>query len=135
MNNVSRAKKADSDEWCYGTLVQYKKNSKEVNSIEIIENGKIVELIDIIPGTICSQTGYTDKSRNLIFEKDIVMSKGGMTGLVVLNNGESYFRVLPNTQNTSELCEIPLSIWSNRGRKISGLEIIGNLIDNPELFG
>lgn len=115
-----------SDEWIYGYYV-YGSISTYIYST--LHNPKMVS---VDPKTVGSCTGLTDKNGKTIFENDIVsiIMREPWTGrlypklgIVKWKNG-GYFVVWINSTSDDDFCKF-----------LKGIEVVGNVHDNPELIG
>ena len=122
-----RAKRIDNDEWVYG-LPSYNKDG-EIAEIEEWDGGDIT-FYTVDPSTICQCTGLRDKNGRLIFENDIL--SGHID--VEFPEDETRKRVVwyengwctnePGCDDYEELDDFDSE----------NFEVIGNMIDNPELL-
>lgn len=116
-----RGKRVDNDAWVEGLLTimwgQY----------HIIQPNDENTAYPIILKTIGQYTGMTDKNGTKIFEGDIIDFSGR-------SDGEGYGVVRYDVDETE--CGIVYdSIYEGLGRRYysRGIEVIGNIFDNPEL--
>lgn len=122
-----RAKRIDTDEWIIGSLL--------VDKQQDIETGEQIEIIGIYPSeykdfakkvdpsTVCQCTGLKDKNGKLIWENDIVK----------INN--SKVNVLITFRDFEIICTIPSEkYYKHRLEYDTEYEVVGNMIDNPELL-
>ena len=129
-----RGKRIDNGEWIVGSLI--------VDKHQHIETGEQIEIIGIYPSeykdfskridpsTICQCTGLKDKNGKLIFENDIL--SGHID--VEFPEDETRKRVVwyengwctnePGCDDYEELDDFDSE----------NFEVIGNMIDNPELL-
>lgn len=121
-----RGKRKDSGEWVEGRLLAAdvivpsgQEFILEANCIYGCD--KPIIAYDVDKETVGQFTGLTDKNGNKIFEGDIVISPNGTMGYVEWQNGECAYLVnILDDLQTMDDCEY---------------EVIGNIYDNPELFG
>lgn len=132
-----RGKRETDGEWIFGSLV------KKINSAYIICE-KIVGCVvdyteyEVDPETVCQYTGLTDKNGRKIFEGDICGTKffGKDNGKGQNFSDYDIFKVvykygiylLENNQRQFSAQYIP-------DMSGDGIEVIGNIFDNPELIG
>lgn len=121
-----KAKFDDSDRWAKGQLV-------EVNDTYLIipnHASKILagwfstsNIIEVKKDTICRCTGREDKNGKLIWENDIVK----------INN--SKVNTLITFRDFEIICTIPSEkYYKHRLEYDTEYEVVGNMIDNPELL-
>lgn len=116
-----RGKRVDNDAWVEGLLTimwgQY----------HIIQPNDENTAYPIILKTIGQYTGMTDKNGTKIFEGDIIDFSGR-------SDGEGYGVVRYDVDET-EFGIVYDSIYEGLGRRYysRGIEVIGNIFDNPEL--
>lgn len=116
-----RGKRVDNDAWVEGLLTimwgQY----------HIIQPNDENTAYPIILKTIGQYTGMTDKNGTKIFEGDIIDFSGR-------SDGEGYGVVQYDVDET-EFGIVYDSIYEGLGRRYysRGIEVIGNIFDNPEL--
>lgn len=134
-----RAKRVDTGEWVEGSLVtgvffrlgqeipyMFCPNLADYDCFEDFseENG----IFEVEPSTICQCTGLKDKNGKLIWENDIVNClTEECCGYIGWNEGEAgfYFNVLLEDGRFEEE-----HIYDYQ----DGIEVIGNVFDNPELL-
>ena len=120
-----RGKRADNGEWETGSLVIIRDgcSDKEV----FIADKMTGYHTPVIPETVGQYTGLHDKNGRKIFEGDIV-EYGGTHHQVVFEKrcGNAYFGIV--------MSEIETWGFSNV-TPANGMEVIGNIYDNPELMG
>lgn len=110
-----RGKRKDNGEWAYGDLEHNGKGEmKWVNGDEII------------PETVGQFTGLTDKNGKKIFEGDIVKGCLSIVFSIYFDLDYLQFRA-----ELSDGTERNIDYYGNSEK----LEVIGNIFDNPELFG
>ena len=134
-----RAKRVDTGEWVEGSLVtgvffrlgqeipyMFCPNLADYDCFEDFseENG----IFEVEPSTICQCTGLKDKNGNLIWENDIANCMDAeCCGYISWNESEAgfYFDVLLEDGSFEEE-----HIYDYQ----DCMEVIGNMIDNPELL-
>ena len=108
-----RGKRIDSGEWVYGTMY---KIAIDINPF-ILTVGKRGCSYQVDEETVGQYTGLNDKNGKKIFEGDILALWGGIPRVVSFEDGAFAL------ENTS----IPM-------RFANKFEVIGNIMDNPELL-
>ena len=125
-----KAKFDDSDRWAKGQLVEAN------NTYFIIQNhaSKILSgwfsasnVVEVKKDTICQCTGLKDKNGNLIWENEIIKS---ICGIAVVVWDKSEWRIKWVKDN---IWRKDLHFWVNDENEY-GVEVIGNIFDNPELL-
>ncbi|MGN0163526.1 MAG: YopX family protein [Candidatus Ornithomonoglobus sp.] len=120
-----RGKRKDNGKWIEGYLYRI---SERLNPSIMLKN-RCAESHEVIPETVGRYTGLTDKNGKKIFEGDIVegnreyFTYNQPYGKVVYDGGQfliAFDDVLEDIE-----C---LGAWAN------GVEVIGNIHDNPELL-
>ena len=129
-----RGKRIDNGEWIVGSLI--------VNKHQHIETGEQIEIIGIYPSeykdfskridpsTICQCTGLKDKNGKLIFENDILSGHIDVefpedeTRKRVVWHKNGWCTNEPGCDDYEELDDFDSE----------NFEVIGNMIDNPELL-
>lgn len=124
-----RAKRVDNGEWVEGSLMI----DKVVDMCLIYpfeEYFPGVLSYVVLPSTVGQYTGLTDKNGKKIFEHDIVRlyvcrnaDKGEVIGKVEFKKASFIFDY-----------KYDFTILGNFSRYVTDIEVIGNLIDNPELL-
>lgn len=125
-----RGKREDCKRWIYG---HYRKSESFDRSF--IRVSQVFEHL-VIPETVGQYTGLTDKNGTKIFEGDILLIDGKFIGVVTYNAVIASFIVEIN--DTTDKCYhwSPLNAGDiDRHAMLKYTEIIGNIHDNPELFG
>lgn len=139
-----KAKVKDTGEWVEGFYSAVTDNFTPANihfitEFQRLENGEIVltESHEVLPETLCRNTGARDKNGKHIWEYDICdCPKRGPAFthcIVVYNPVKARFEV--RTTGTSFPCSFPMMLdQCVDDISINGLdyEVIGNFIDNPE---
>lgn len=112
-----KGKRKDNLEWIEGYLYRL---SETLNPFIMIKNKS--ESYEVIPETVREYSGLQDKNKNFIYEGDILYDEYyEKTCLVIFHKGS--FSISEDN--------IIQRIW---GCSMNGLEVIGNVHDNPELL-
>lgn len=119
---LSKAKRIDNGDWVIGFVVRYGFTGKEKYYI-VPQYASDLYGIEIDPATICQCTGLKDKNKILIFEKDII--KCGSVQVVVWSKKYASWKL--------EKEGWVYSHYFGEACSPEDVEVIGNLIDNPEL--
>lgn len=96
------------------------------------------KIVEVIPKTICQCTGLKDKNGKLIWENDILHN--GNYFVVKWNAPCARFDIVLNNLHNIPIgkWEPMICDWKNNDfkeyRKAVDYEVIGNMIDNPELL-
>lgn len=127
---LSRGKREDTGKWVEGYYVELPEDQRGEQLHIIIDlDGQYNR---IVPETVGRCTGLTDKNGKTIFENDIVsiITREPWTGrlyttfgIVKWKNG-GYFVVWINSTSDDDFCKF-----------LKGIEVVGNVSDNPELIG
>ncbi len=137
---VFKAKRLDNGEWVQGFICKkkYKSNKFYISCFPDKDDNKQFFAID--PDTICQSTGIKVKNDNLIWENDIL--KNLLTGETAPIRYGSYKSCF-NSEKTEHVGFYVnwSGTYSKNYRKdlgywihAFGVEIIGNVFDNPELL-
>lgn len=112
--------------WVYGGICQGKCDFSIIYSSMGMELEQPTEKHVVYTDTIGQYTGLTDKNGKKIFEGDIV-KYGDTINKVVFEqrNGTAYFGVVMDDTETWSFCHLTSA---------EGMEVIGNIHDNPELL-
>ena len=121
-----RGKSYQSDEWCYGSLVDYGEEL-EIQGFDVFHEGKDSwKEIQVIPATVGQFTGLYDANGKEIYEGDIIQ-------FIEDDNGLKSYAVEYDCAQFSPIFVLAVSkIVVNR--RIEETEVIGNIHDNPELL-
>ena len=87
----------------------------------------VPNMVEVDPSTICQCTGLKDKNGKLIWENDIIKCK---CGIAVVVWDKSEWRIKWVEDN---IWRKDLHFWVNDENEY-GVEVIGNIFDNPELL-
>mgnify|MGYP004552050717 CR=1 FL=1 len=121
-----RGKCIDDGEWMYGSY--YELAGRPLIFKPVFASKKTVYEID--PSTVCQCTGRNDKNGKLIYENDIMVAYYGEEnpehGTYVMVTWREYGWVTVEN-NSDDPC--PLDDFT-----IKHFEVVGNMIDNPELL-
>ena len=126
-----RAKRFDTKEWIEGYFVQQKNNLGGIHSC-IFQNSEEEnrwEMKRVHLNTVCQYTGLTDKSGRK-YEGDIFQASDGdyIQRYIIVWDEDSLewsAQCIGDPDGT-----LPLSEF-----RVSEIEVIGNIFDNPELIG
>lgn len=115
-----KAKRKDNGEWDYGYLM---KNSKG-NCYILSENLETtdIDMIEVIPKTVCQYTGLNDKNGNKIFEGDILLFDNQYKYRILFSNGKW---MMQSGKNILVLLEL----YKFQHRSSTMLEVIGSIYD------
>lgn len=135
--HLFRSKRIDNGEWAEGHLITDEKNHLKYFIGYVLgtdEDGSPHDLdaVQVDPSTICQCTGLKDKNGKLIFENDIVaywdtystengQAEADCIGKVVWDDETISFQV--TNRLSAESYEV-----------LGECDVIGNIIDNPELL-
>lgn len=126
---LCKAKRTDNDEWVIGGLVRYGFTGREKYYI-VPSYASDLYALKIDPSTICWCTGLKDKNGKLIFENDILSGHIDVefpedeTRKRVVWHENGWCTNEPGCDDYEELDDFDSE----------NFEVIGNMIDNPELF-
>lgn len=129
--HLYHGKRVDNGEWVEGFYLN--RGEDIANYIIFIDNNGILCGREVLPETVGEYTGLTDKNGKKIFEGDIVKveyfsdwGENFVVGIgVIVWNLSSVSFVIKIEGN------VLLNLFSSRH---TGIEIIGNIYDNPELL-
>ena len=116
-----RGKRVNGGEWVYGMTISNGTIKRKLNNVffEVAEN----KWVGVYPETLGQYTGLTDKNGVKIFEGDII------------SIGDPNIKYLTMWRNAGFAAKqigassyIGLTYWA------SDIEVLGNVIDNPELM-
>lgn len=122
-----RGKRIDNGEWVQG-VPSYGEDGK-IEEIEVWD-GEDITFYSVFPGTICQCTGLKDKNGKLIFENDILSGHIDVefpedeTRKRVVWHKNGWCTNEPGCDDYEELDDFDSE----------NFEVIGNMIDNPELL-
>ena len=132
---LCRAKRTDNGEWVEGFYAVIREKTviieREAKNFYDIDGGKNShgnKIVEVDPSTICQCTELKDKNGKLIWENDIVNCLSEeCCGYIGWNESEVgfYFNVLLEDGGFEEEHIYEYKDW---------IEVIGNIIDNPELL-
>lgn len=117
-----RGKRIEGNEWFYGLL--YKSNEDYYIQVEGGLNSPDYYMVRT--ETVGQFTGLLDKNGKEIFEGDLTQSNSMIRKIEWFNNG--YWSVSLNGSS-----KFPITFFGS-ARQLEIEEIIGNVIDNPELI-
>lgn len=117
-----RGKRIDNGEWVYGCYSYLKSPLSEAPVHYIIEGG--FTPVEVEPETVGQFTGLGDMSENEIYEKDIALIFGDRCVIEYDSNSAAF---VGRTQIDS--------YWALDEETFKlGVEVIGNIYENPELL-
>lgn len=126
-----RGKHKGYGQWVYGDLLQITNMAR----CSIMEQTACAANIEVVPETVGQYTGLTDKNGKKIFEGDIVRyteRRLGGEDVPVVNAVEF-------AEGGFAVHNYFLNHWlwdgANGNIQMEGIEVIGNIHDNPELLG
>jgi uncharacterized phage protein (TIGR01671 family) len=131
MREIEFRGKTDDGEWIYGDLT----HNPRGQSFIII--GMCI-LRDVIPETVGQFTGFRDKNKKKVYEGDIVKAwSQGFCGTFEIKwredgGGAPMYILYPAFQN-GEMWYLSSSRLRDGFCYDEALEVIGNIVDNPEL--
>lgn len=153
-----RGRKTDDEKWVYGFYVHLYCISKDMETHRIYDHFAATDCGDFYPdwyevdaATVGQYTGLLDKNGVRIFEGDIIRMHGNKLDLAVIHFGEFgcvdveleaktdkvigwYYKPLP----TDAISQVEPFCWEFQLNEMwvreSGIEVIGNIHDNPELL-
>lgn len=135
-----RGKRVDNGEWVYGDLSQihYKVYISQFVIDNTYQDGAdnkhLYKHIWVLPETVGQYTGLTDKHGKKIFDGDIVKTKYGRLCIVVWFSSPAHNGWDLHPVNTVENCIRTKCPDAYDLYTEENLEVIGNVIDNPELL-
>ena len=131
-----RGKRTNNGEWVEGDI---HKNA-EFSKAHIHPSGERVMSFEIIPETVGQYTGLLDKKGKKIFEGDIVHAVY-QVGYVGCKNVDYGIGVVKYCDSYYGGASYEIDIIGDSGSRAftasleNGVEVIGNIHDNPELIG
>ena len=125
-----RGKRLSDGAWVEGDLSHCIVPGK--TNICKIEDNFSTTVHEVDPETVCQYTGLTDRKGRKIFENDICGRKEEFPEIVTYYDGDWTldYSYVSGKGNGYNYCNLGFYV-RNRG----GVEIIGNIFDNPELLG
>lgn len=127
-----KGKCTTTGEWVEGDLLREKDYFGNIlTKIYQIRGNGICEKHNVDPETVCQYTGLTDKNGRKIFEGDICDREEKFPEIVTYHSGDwtldySYASGKGRGYN---YCNLGFYV-----RERGGVEVIGNIFDNPELL-
>lgn len=109
-------------EWIYSTSIMQDKNQELLSNEVELFNGK--RWVAVIPETVGPFTGLTDKNGKKIFEGDICKDCWGTKVVMCFYDSFAQFRA------KNQWSSLTVEDYGDE----YGMEIIGNIHDNPELL-
>ena len=142
-----RGKRIDNGEWVDGYYYESKISGCFILSPKIKvrkKDGVVIndsfEVFEVIPETVGQFTGLTDKNDKKIFEGDIVHAVY-QVGYVGCKNVDYGIGVVKYCASYYGGASYEIDIIGDSGSRVftasleNGVEVIGNIHDNPELIG
>ncbi len=136
-----RGKRVDNGEWVEGYYVligschriytgKIDINKSFENQYGLLIPEKINCLVD--PETVCQHTGLTDKNGKKIWENDICDRKEKFPEIVTYHDGDWTldYSYASGKEIGHSYCNLGFY-----AKERGGVEVIGNIFDNPELLG
>ena len=132
-----KGKRIDSGEYVEGFYISIGKRSYIICEAETEcvdgENTDLyaTEWYEVDPETVCQYTGLTDKSGRKIFDGDICDRKEKFPEIVTYHDGDWTldYSYASGKESGYNYCNLGFHVME-RG----GVEVIGNIFDNPELL-
>jgi len=121
-----KAKRIDNGEWVQGALLFHDTDAVTIFNQHPVDGS--LQGFEVDQSTICQCTGLKDKNGNMVWENDIVNClTEECCGYIGWNESEAgfYFNVLLEDGRFEEE-----HIYDYQ----DGIEVIGNIFDNPELL-
>ena len=107
-----------------------KDNKAFIITIERAEFGEFFEAVEVIPETVFMGLNFVDKNKQQIFSGDILRRYKGELFVITWSRFDSMF----NAVRYVEKCQRFAGAAYIRDIDIEKYEIIGNMLDNPELI-
>lgn len=127
-----RGKCERSDEWCYGSLVDYGYDEMpEIQGFDVFREGNDNwKEIKVNPETVGQFTGLYDKNGKEIYEGDIILEDKDPTIMEIVFRDGIFFASIGNTHGENRFMNCALRVILDRRKT----HIIGNIHDNPGLL-
>lgn len=128
--DLCKAKRADDGEWFVGYIARYGHIGEEKKYYIIPSYASVLYSFLIDENTICHCTGRKDKNKKLIWKNDIVRDEHGNFYKAIWQNNHYQFS-WSCVKSDVFFIGAKWDLWSF---EISGIEVVGNIFDNPELL-
>lgn len=126
-----RGKCSYSDEWCYGSLVDYGDGDMEIQGFDVFRKGhdKWQEM-SVDPDTVGQFTGLHDAHGKEVYEGDIIKEDKDPTIMEIVFRDGIFFASIGNTRGENPYMNCALRVILDRRKT----HVIGNIHDNPSLL-
>lgn len=120
-----RGKTSHSDEWCFGSLVDYGDGEMEIQGFDVFHEGLDAwKEMSVDPDTVGQFTGLHDANGKEIYEGDIFQVKAYEPKFeVYFKRGAFEYRQIGSSNRPFQLRRIYFDSY-----------VLGNIHDNPELL-
>lgn len=130
-----RGKRIDNGEWVEGLLWKKKYGSTKMFISYFPNKDDEQKVCAIEPDTVCQYTGLQDKNDKKIFEGDVCFDENGLTDYYcVIEWVFAGFQLVTYKKASSNARGISNGMNQGYFEDSDGIEVIGNIYDNPELL-